>query len=126
MLHFHNAHGALATVAVQERPSSRYLLFNDDNELTGRRIKDSPPEIARAAAHPTALAFCGIHLISPRLLGMISEDGVFSIIPPYLRLAAAGERILGFRADKYYWRDLGTPEHLAQAERELRSQSASY
>jgi NDP-sugar pyrophosphorylase family protein len=50
---------------------------------------------------------------------MLSEDGVFSIIPSYLRLAAVGEKILGFRADQFYWRDLGRIEDLQQAEQDL-------
>ena len=59
-------------------------------------------------------------MISPRLLAMMSEDGAFSIIATYLRLAAQGEKILAFRADEYYWRDLGTPENLAQAAEDLK------
>ena len=51
---------------------------------------------------------------------MISEDGDFSIITSYLRLAKQGEQIIGFRADEYYWRDLGRPENLAQAEKDFR------
>ena len=66
-----------------------------------------------------ALAFSGIHVISPRLLGMISEEGAFSIISTYLHLAAQGERIVAFQADEYSWRDLGTPENVALAARDL-------
>ena len=66
-----------------------------------------------------ALAFSGIHVISPRLLPLLTEEGVFSIIPSYLRLSAQGEKILAFRADQYYWRDLGRPADLAQAARDL-------
>jgi NDP-sugar pyrophosphorylase family protein len=65
------------------------------------------------------LAFSGIHVISPRLLSMLAEDGVFSIITSYLRLAGHGEKILGFRADEYYWRDLGRIEDLQRAEQDL-------
>jgi NDP-sugar pyrophosphorylase family protein len=46
---------------------------------------------------------------------MMSEEGAFSIINTYLRLAGAGEDILGFRADEYYWRDLGRAEQVQQA-----------
>jgi NDP-sugar pyrophosphorylase family protein len=66
-----------------------------------------------------ALAFSGIHLISPRLLPLLTEEGVFSIIDSYLRLAAQGQPILAFRADDYYWRDLGRPADLAQAAQDL-------
>ena len=50
---------------------------------------------------------------------MLTEEGVFSIIPSYLRLAAHGEKILAFRADDYYWRDLGRPSDLTQAALDL-------
>jgi NDP-sugar pyrophosphorylase family protein len=46
---------------------------------------------------------------------MMTEEGAFSIITSYLNLAARGQRILAFRADEYYWRDLGRPEDLRQA-----------
>ena len=51
---------------------------------------------------------------------MMSEEGVFPIITSYLRLTAEGEKILGFRADQYYWRDLGRPESVVQATEDLR------
>jgi NDP-sugar pyrophosphorylase family protein len=115
MLQFHKENRALATLAVQSRESSRLLLFNDQLQLCGRRAaRDQAPEIVCSAPHLQLLAFSGIHVISPRLLPMITEEGVFSIIPAYLRLAAQGENILAFRADEYYWRDLGKPADLTQ------------
>ncbi len=120
MLHQHAQHHALATLAVQQRETSRLLLFNEAGELCGRRAgKGAPTEIVRPSAELHALGFCGIHVISPRLLPLLTEEGVFPIVPCYLRMAAAGERILAFRADGYRWRDLGTPEHLAQAAAEM-------
>ena len=121
MLQFHTENHALATLAVQSRETSRPLLFNDHLQLCGRRAgRDHEPEIARSSAHLDPLAFSGIHIISPRLLPMLSEESVFSIIPSYLRLVAQGEKILAFRADQYYWRDLGKPADLTQAALDLR------
>jgi NDP-sugar pyrophosphorylase family protein len=65
-----------------------------------------------------ALAFSGVHVISPRMFDRMTEDGAFSIIATYLRLAAAGEKIRGFRADEYYWQDLGRPENVARAKQD--------
>jgi NDP-sugar pyrophosphorylase family protein len=116
----HNERGALATLAVQDRETSRYLLFDAEGLLCGRRAgRDGAPERVRDCAGATALAFSGIHVLSPRLLTKMSEEGAFSIISMYLRLAGAGERILAFRADEYQWRDLGKPESVAEAAREL-------
>ena len=113
----HKQTGALATLAVRERKSSRQLLFDEHGQLCGRRLgRDSAEEIARPSARLTPLAFSGIHVISPRFLKMMDEDGAFSIIETYLRLASAGEKIQAFRADQYYWRDLGRPENIRQAE----------
>jgi mannose-1-phosphate guanylyltransferase len=146
MVQFHTVNQALATLAVQDRETSRYLLFNEHLHLCGRRAgRDGKPELVRSyrvntpqegtalavpkrvensgASAPEvplqALAYSGIHVISPRLLTMLTEEGVFSIIPSYLRLAAQGEKILAFRTDQYYWRDLGKPDDLLQAAHDL-------
>ncbi|HYY69415.1 MAG TPA: nucleotidyltransferase family protein [Terriglobales bacterium] len=121
MVQVHADNQVLATLAVQNREASRYLIFDQQLQLCGRRSeKDHESELARPSAQPNTLGFCGIHVISPRIFAMMSEGGAFSIIPCYLRLAARGEKILAFRADEYYWRDLGTPEHLLQAARDLK------
>jgi NDP-sugar pyrophosphorylase family protein len=119
MLKFHGESNALATLAVQDRKTSRYLLFDEAGQLCGRQSQDGRTEQVRAASNSLARAFCGIHVISTRFLKLMSEDGAFSILTPYLRLAGAGEKIVGFRADEYYWKDLGKPENLAEAEQEL-------
>jgi len=120
MVHFHSEYQALATLAVQNRNTSRYLLFDDQSLLCGRKSeRDGLTEITRPATSLQSLAFCGIQVISPGFLSRMSEHGAFSIIASYLRLAGKGEKILGFRADQYYWRDLGTPEKVAGVAKEL-------
>lgn len=147
MVEFHTVNRALATLAVQNRETSRYLLFNDQLRLCGRRaapggkselVRSNPTVTLRegaASALPKnaestgasapevplqALAFSGIHVISPRIFPMMTEEGAFSIIDSYLRLAARGENILAFRADEYYWRDLGRPENVIQVAQDLK------
>src|SRR6266446_8681458 len=115
MLQFHSENHALATLPVQSRETSRPLLFDDHHQLRGRRIgPDAKPELVSSTAvlssnSPLAtrhsllpLAFSGIHIMSSCILPMITEEGVFSIIPSYLRLSAQGEKILAFRTDQYY------------------------
>jgi mannose-1-phosphate guanylyltransferase len=122
MLQVHSNNRALATLAVQKRDTSRYLLFNQQLELCGRCAgADHKPEIVRPSPNLEPLAFAGIHIISPRLLPMLNEEGSFSIISSYIRLAGAGERILAFRADDSYWRDLGKPDDLIHAGVDLKS-----
>jgi NDP-sugar pyrophosphorylase family protein len=121
MVQSHAESEALATLAVQDRETSRYLLFDEQLHLCGRRAgRDQAPEMDRNTQLTKALAFSGIHVISPRLFKVLTEEGVFSIITSYLRLAGQGERIVAFRADEYYWRDLGRPENVAQATRDFK------
>jgi NDP-sugar pyrophosphorylase family protein len=127
MLQFHTENQALATLAVQSRETSRYLLFDDHLQLCGRRMEGHSSLVTRHSPLPEApepsslqpLAFSGIHVISTRLLPRLTEEGVFSIIDSYFRLAAQGQPILAFRADQYYWRDLGRPADLVQAALDL-------
>jgi NDP-sugar pyrophosphorylase family protein len=121
MLESHKKSSALATLAVMPRSSSRQLLFDQNNFLVGRRKENQPDELVHPARDLQPLAFCGIHMISPQLLQKISENGVFSIIDTYLRLAGSGEKISAFRADSFYWRDLGRLKDLQQAEADYKN-----
>jgi len=117
----HTAKKALATLAVQERKTARYLLFDEHGQLCGRRLGEvATAEVVRHARQVQARAFAGIHIVSPRIFAKLSEDGAFSIITSYLRLAGAGETILAFPADGAYWRDAGRPEGLEQAAEDLK------
>lgn len=116
MLRFHDEHEALASLAVQDRETSRYLLFDKQGLLGGRRAGlNGELEMVRSSLEVDALAFSGIHVISPDIFAKIEGEGTFSIISTYLDLAAKGEQIVAFRADGYYWRDLGRPESLMAA-----------
>jgi len=121
MMRFHAEQGALATLAVQERESARQLLFDEQGQLCGRADRSSlsprseNPDLGHPAEQALALAFCGIHVISPRIFAKMNEEGAFSIIDAYLRLAELGEKIIAYRADDCSWRDLGRPESILQA-----------
>jgi len=122
MVKFHREQDALATLAVQDRETSRYLLFDEKGQLCGRRKgQGQSDEIVRTAGNPQALAFSGIHVISPHMLTMMTEEGAFSVIDSYLRLAGEAKGIVAFRADQYSWRDLGTPENVERVGRDLRN-----
>ena len=120
MMRFHREKNALATLAVQSRESSRHLLFDEQGRLCGRRAGcDGTAELVRHSAELQALAFSGIHVISPEIFAKMSDRGPFPIVSAYLKLAAQGEKIMAFRADEYYWRDLGRPESIAQAAEDI-------
>lgn len=113
----HLASGALATLAVRERPSKRHLLFDADMNLKGR-------EGERVPAGLRPLGFSGIQVISPEIFPKMTEDGVFSITGVYLRLAAAGEKIKGFEDKSPFWCDIGDLERLEAVRLRAAAQAA--
>ncbi|HEY1650136.1 MAG TPA: sugar phosphate nucleotidyltransferase [Terracidiphilus sp.] len=126
MLQFHTERHALATLAVQNRITLRPLLFDEKGLLRGRAPeRENNAEIASPAPGCASLAFAGVHVISPQIFERMPEEGAFSIIDAYVRLAAQGEKIVAFGADDAYWRDLGRPEHILQAARDLEDGTCS-
>ncbi|MCL7965117.1 MAG: NTP transferase domain-containing protein [marine benthic group bacterium] len=115
------AHGEsprLATLAVQDRASSRKLLF-DPEGLYGRlHVGSGREERAREPGGPRrALAFSGVHVVSPGLIEQLPDEEVFSITDHYLAVAASGARIEAFDIGAAAWWEIGTPERLAAARR---------
>ncbi len=118
MYRAHRESGALATLAVMERPTSRHFLFDergllwrtDERKALDLRTRPAEGEVRK-------LAFGGVHVVSPEILARITERGVFSILDPYLRLAGEGARILPFRVDGALWLDIGSPQQLEAARR---------
>jgi NDP-sugar pyrophosphorylase family protein len=119
LLSYHLSGNALATLAVRNRQTSRYLLFDQSLQLAGwKNVENGETRISRTETFPEArpFAFCGIHIIQPELLDLISEEGKFPIIDLYLRLAKNHE-IKAFIDESSLWMDLGKPEQLQAAEK---------
>lgn len=112
----HGASGALATLAVQERAASRYLLF-DEGGLQGRlEVRSGFREESREQRGALRrLAFTGVHVVEPRVFALMSEAGSFSIIDLYLRLAGERQEIRAVDVGGAEWFEVGTPERLAAA-----------
>jgi NDP-sugar pyrophosphorylase family protein len=121
MYRFHLEKNALATLAVQSRQTGRYFLFDEDDSLCGWESRQENKQVLTRTpvGNAARLAFNGIHVISPKIFSKMIEPGVFSINQTYLRLAGAGEKILAFRMDDYFWRDIGRLEKLEESRREF-------
>ena len=119
----HTASGAMASVLVKERITSRYFLFDEEhrlrgwvNKLTGETKPDGfiyrPDEFQE-------LAFGGIHVISPAIFPLLQDyaqaDAKFSITPFYADYCNH-LHINGYMPDyDYRWLDVGKPETLREA-----------
>lgn len=114
MIAAHKESGAMATLAVMQRESSRQLLFDDSMQLCGwLNTKTEERKIVRDKNTLKPFAFSGVHILSPAILDMPFQ-GKFSIIDVYLHFAAT-QTVLGYDHTGGIFLDVGKPESLQQA-----------
>jgi MurNAc alpha-1-phosphate uridylyltransferase len=121
MIADHFQHRPLATLAVTDRPTSRYFLFDRQDELCGwLNIQTGEEKITRPVAGRAddgALvqwAFSGIHVIDPSIFNHIGREGKFSMVDLYLDLAPF-HIIRGFDHTLSRFIDVGKPASAAAA-----------
>lgn len=124
----HLQNNAIATLAVRQRNSSRYLLFDDEDVLFGwENVKTNEVKIPRKipasikeklTEHETyplhEFAFSGYHIISPEIFKHNQREGKFSMIDWYLDVCKE-HTIKAFHHDDDIWIDIGSQEELAKA-----------
>lgn len=112
----HQQQNALITVAVTERNTSRYLLFNKYNRLVGWRNKKTGEEkIVIQAKDIFEKAYSGMAIFQPAVFDLIRQEGKFSLIDVYLDLAPEN-KIAAFDHTGEKLIDVGKPESVHQAE----------
>ncbi len=111
MLNSHLKNKSVATLAINNRESSRYLLFNNSNYLSGWGNNQTNERIiTRNSDNLKKYAFCGIHIVSPDILDMMPDKKKFSIIDAYLKISE-DFKISGYQYNGA-WFDIGTPQKL--------------
>ncbi len=124
MYQSHVDSGAMATVLVKNRKTSRYFVFDDKYRLQGwvnKSTGETRPEhfIYKKGMHE--LAFGGIHVISPSIFEELeryskAHQAKFSTTPFYVD-ECHNHLIKGYvQETPYTWLDVGKPETLKEAE----------
>jgi MurNAc alpha-1-phosphate uridylyltransferase len=117
LIYTHNLSDNLVTLAVTDRESSRYLLFNRQNILCGwKNTKTGEVKITREEDELIPKAFSGIHIINPKIFSLIKQSGKFSIIDTYLDLSASYD-IKAYDHSCDVLIDVGKPEAITKAEK---------
>lgn len=117
MIEDHFKHHPLATLAVTDRNTSRYFLFDERDELCGwRNVQSGQERLARPAGASRQKAFSGIHVIDPAIFDLIRLDGKFSMVDLYLDLAAT-QTIRGYDHSHSKLIDVGKPASAEEAAR---------
>jgi NDP-sugar pyrophosphorylase family protein len=121
MAETHAQGNSLVTLAVRDRKTSRYFLFDDTMNLCGWKNVDTSKKIISRTSEGNyhSYAFSGVHIVSPEIFNLITENGVFSLTEVYLRLATY-HKIIGYPHNSGYWLDAGSPEKLNEARQLLR------
>lgn len=112
----HVQSGALATLAVKEAETPRYLVFDEVGRMCGYGDREGAEHlVVEPSGEVEHLDFCGVQVVSPRIFDLMTETGKFSIINTYLRLSKEGEAIRTHRVDGSTWIDVGRPDRLEEA-----------
>ncbi len=115
MIRQHQHNKCLATIAVSNRTSSRYFLFNANNELCGwENVKTNEQKIVRATETFTPKAFSGIHVINASIFQLIQQQGKFSMVDVYLSVAST-HSIFSYNHSGSKLIDVGKPENIVKA-----------
>ena len=110
LIAYHENHDALATLAVRQRNSSRYFLFDEELRLCGwRNSKTGEEIISQLASTYQELAFSGIHVVRRELIDLIPSAEKQSITPIYVELAR-NHKLKGFLHNEGHWKDMGKIE----------------
>ncbi|MBS1660076.1 MAG: NTP transferase domain-containing protein [Bacteroidetes bacterium] len=108
-------HKPLAALAVTNRTTSRYFLFDPADQLCGwRNVQTGQERMARPAEAYVEKAFSGIHVIDPAIFPLLEREGKFSMVDVYLDLAAK-HVIRGFDHSHSRLIDVGKPESAERA-----------
>jgi NDP-sugar pyrophosphorylase family protein len=115
MLSSHLKNKSVATLAVNNRESSRYLLFDKKNYLSGwGNSKTGEKIVTRESYDLEQYAFCGIHIVSPDILNLMPDKKRFNIINTYLKISE------NFKISNYQynetWFDIGKLQMLNKFE----------
>lgn len=117
MYDFHQKNQAWASLAVRNRKTQRYYIFDNKKQLIGWTNTSTGEQVGvRGKEKPSRnlLAFSGISILSPEFIRSMHLSGAYPIRDVFLRLASSN-KILSYIHDGDYWIDLGKPMHMAEA-----------
>lgn len=121
MYQYHLNHAAMATLAIQQRDTSRGFIVDEPGYICGHEDKDNQRSRLKRAPQGKSrfMAFCGIHVISPEIFQYMDETGRFSIIDVYLKLIEQGWPIISYPVDQFYWQDIGKLDTLNEINKDI-------
>jgi N-acetyl-alpha-D-muramate 1-phosphate uridylyltransferase len=106
--HIRSSH--IATLAVKDRITSRYLLFDEQNLMKGWKNTQDGEEISYSAVELSPKAFSGVHVVSSKIFELMPPEPVFSMTTLYIQLCQ-NYNIAAYEHNNDMWVDVGKTEH---------------
>lgn len=119
LVELYQAHKGVATLAINQRETSRYILFDEQLQMRGwTNIKtgEVKPSTLVLSESLKKFAFSGIHVVGEEIIPYLEErkEEVFPIMDFYISLCQEAE-VRGIDVTGKKWVDCGKPEHLDTA-----------
>jgi NDP-sugar pyrophosphorylase family protein len=118
LIKYHLASESIATLAIQNRDSSRKFLFDKNNILCGWMNQKSNENIITRDEQSELFpySFSGIQVINTKIFKYFPDKDIFSLVEIYLS-AARKAKISGYVHNDDLWIDIGKMENLDRAEK---------
>ena len=121
LINHHKNSDNLVSMFTQNRDASRYLLFDENNELCGWQNPKTGEEKWSTIPKPVfKKGYNGIQIVNYELLSLLKTSGAFPIIPTYIELAATF-KIGCWNDDNAKWFDIGSIAKMDNALNYLKS-----
>ena len=108
---FHLTHKHPVTMVLYDYEEFNNVWVDSHDFVTGFQDQGKDDSVACI----NRLAFTGIHVIDPEVLGFIPDKGFSSIIDAYMNLVLSGRKIKACLSKNAWWTDIGTPERYREA-----------
>ena len=111
---------AIATFAVQQRETSRYMLFDQEEILYGwMNTKTKEVKISRRGLKRLQMfSFSCFQILDPSIFSLAPQEEVFSMIDLYLKVSAY-HKVKAYPHLNDLWLDVGKPEAIPEADKIL-------
>lgn len=120
---YHKQNDSFVTMVMEKRGTNNKVIVDKSARICGvNYVKKNERLISRDPGDDFEyLAFDGVHIVSSKIFSYFQDNGFFSIIKTYLDLIKIDKKILSFKLEESdYWLDVGTPEKLQQAEKDVK------
>jgi len=120
LIEAHRSAQSLATLAVADRETSRYLRFNENGWLCGWEDRKKGKVLSWSDERYQAKAFNGLQVVTPGIFNYMEGFGErFTTIKAYLMAAQTGQAIASATMGDAFWIDIGTEEKLKKLDDHL-------